>query len=201
LDADLAPKPAHEKKTGPLGLALAPGIAALGLMIGVLFLFAPKQTTKAVREVVQAAQSLVLKKDPPAAAGEEQEYEGKPSTFSKRRLRREAAAPDGPAALAGRAEPSPAQAATLQHRPFPSTDLPLGTGRAKVRELFGEPDLALYKLEKEHVVEHFVYVDRSQSFAMSVLLVDGKVTSVYSGMPSVWSGKSASRVVSTSPTK
>jgi hypothetical protein len=50
-------------------------------------------------------------------------------------------------------------------------------------------------------VEHFVYVNRSQSSAISVLLVDGRVTSVYSGMPSVWIGRSAIRATFESPVK
>jgi len=167
------------------------GIAGAGLIIGLLFLFAPQQATKAVREVVQAAQALVVKQDPPAATAEEQQDESKPATFSKRKPRRDPAVPDVQPAFAGRPEPSPAQPVTPQSRPFRSAELPPGTARLKVRELFGEPDLALYKLEKDHVVEHFVYVNRAQRYASSVQLVDGRVTSVSSGMPLVWTGRSA----------
>jgi hypothetical protein len=199
LDADLAPKPADEKKILPLRLALAVGIAALGLMISLLFLFAPTQTTKAVRDAIQAAQLLVTKEYAPAAATEQQLDEGKTATFLKRKTRRDIAAPEDLPAVAGRTQPSPAQRVTAQRRLFQSTDLPLGTARLKVRELFGEPDLALYKLEKNHIVEHFVYLNRRQNYATSVLLVDGLVTSVYSDMPSVRIGNSAIRSASDSP--
>jgi hypothetical protein len=196
LDADIALKPVIAKKIEPLRIALVLGIAAVGLAIGLFFLLAPKQAKKTVREVVQAAQALV-KKDPTVAKAEEQEEdESPPATFRKHRPRRGVVAVGGAPA---RSKLSPVHPVAPQPDAPRNPDLPLGTARRKVRELLGEPDLALYMLEMNHEVEHFVYVNRAQSSATSVLLVDGKVALVYSGMPSVWTGARAVRAGMESP--
>lgn len=194
LDADVAPKLVQEQSPGWRGLIVWPGIAALGLAIGLAFLFAPKPTTQTVRRMVQAAEALV-RKDPPKPAAEE-EHDNKPLTLPKHSPRR-GAAPDVPAALApkptGQA-PVAVHPVTPEGSPLQNAELPLGTARARVRELLGEPDLALYKLERDHVVEHLVYVNRLQNYARSVLLMDGRVVSVDIGIPSVRGVASVSRI-------
>ena len=78
---------------------------------------------------------------------------------------------------------------TAESSSLRQADVPLGTSRRTVRELFGEPDLAISKLDKDSVVEHFVYVNQLRHVATTILLVGGKVVSVYGGIPSVsWRG-------------
>jgi uncharacterized protein YjeT (DUF2065 family) len=200
LDADRATKTVRIETLRPARLKLALGVA-LGLLAmcvagGLMFFLAPKQTRKTVREVVQAAEALVQKSPLTPAdkeAGEDETLTagkrgGRPLSGSTRlrQARQAVVRRIGPTAAhahppVGAAE-STAESPRLQH-----AELPLGTAGWKVREMFGEPDLELYTLEKEHEVEHLVYVNRAQNNATSVLLVDGRVASVSSGMPSVWS--------------
>jgi len=99
---------------------------------------------------------------------------------------------DAPGLAPGRmqeAKTAPTRALTLESSPLPQADVQLGASRLRVRELLGEPDLAVSKLEKDNVVEQFVYVDQLQNMATTIFLVDGRVVSVYSGVPSVsWKG-------------
>ena len=67
----------------------------------------------------------------------------------------------------------------------PQTSPGVGSTRARVRELLGEPDLAVSKTENDHLVEHFVYINPVRRSATTMLLLDGRVASVYPGMPSV----------------
>ena len=192
LDSDLAQQEVQGEKTGPSRLKLALGLAmaVLGLGIGLIFLLAPKQAQKTVSQVVQAAQSLV-KKSPAAAVPEEDESE--PVLMAKRTPRRFAGSGTPPRAHISAPQPSAAPGSGTQapgvraRRSLESANLRLGTARGEIREMFGDPDLELYKLEKEHEVEHYVYVDRARNYATSILLVDGRVAMVFGGMPSVWS--------------
>lgn len=170
-----------------VGFAVRAGIAALGVTIGLFFLFAPEQATQTFREVVQSAQALV-QKDPPKKADEPKEtQEARKSVPSPARIvRRASAAPPVLRDLTIKdSEPSPTPPHTSHERTFPSVDLQLGTERATLREMFGQPDLALYTQEREHVLEQFVYVNRVQNDATSVLLVDGRVASVSLDNPTV----------------
>jgi hypothetical protein len=193
LDADLATNPPKPRKARSLPLVVWLGIAALGIAISLVFLLAPKRATETLGRVMEAAEALV-KKDPPKPADEQQEEDSKPLTFARRGSRR-TAAPDPVAALpAKRTElgaPEPAQALAPESTLLPHADVPLGATRGRVRELLGEPDLAVFKLEKENVVEHLVYVNQVQNYATTILLVGGRVVSVYGGIPSViWKGGS-----------
>ena len=185
LDADITPEQARERNPSWFGLLVWAGLAALGLTIGLAFLFAPKPMTQAVRQVVQAAEALVTKNPPKHEAEEESRAE--PLTRSRQSPRR-AAGPDKPESLASnpaKQDLAESRPVVPESNPLRHTDLPPGTARARVRELLGRPDLTLYSLEKGHVVEHFVYVNQAQTYATSVLLVDGGVVSVSTGIPSV----------------
>jgi hypothetical protein len=193
LDADLAPNPSNVRKARSLPLVVWLGIAAVGISIVLVFLVTPKRATETLGRVIEAAQALV-NKDPPKPAAEQPEDDSNPLIFSKRRSRRPAA-PELPAALTAKrteqAAPGPAQALAPESTPLPHADVPLGATRGRVRELLGEPDLAVFKLEKENVVEHLVYVNQVQNYATTILLVGGRVVSVYGGIPSViWKGGS-----------
>lgn len=196
LDADVAVKEVQGLKTGPPRLKLAPALALVagGLAIGLMFLLAPKQAKKTVRQVVQAAQSLVKKSPEPKASKDEEESDSAPSS-GRHRVRHSARPGNGlsghtTVATVRRPRPPRPHAEPAGPPPRPSlhdSELPVGTVRSQVKEMFGDPDLELYKLEKEHEVEHLVYVNRAMNYATSILLVDGRVASVYDGMPSVWS--------------
>ena len=169
---------------GLLGFAARAATAALALTFGLFFLFAPEQATQTVREVVQTAQRLV-KQDPPKEAADEPTEEHKPQPLPKRVVRRTSASPLVRRDLnVKHSEPSQTPPDTPQPTP-PSVHLRLGTERAALREMFGQPDLAIYRQEREHVLEQFVYVNRAQNDATSIVLVDGRVASVYLDNPTV----------------
>ena len=169
------------------------------LAIGV-FVFVPEQATETVREVIQAAQSLMKREEPPADATKEEDSV-KPAHSSRRTLRSHNSTAGIPPASTGPVEaPAPAAIpAAPKSRLLHKGDLPPGTARAAVRELLGEPDLVLSKIEKGHVVEHYVYVNRSQNSATSVMLIDGRVFSVSIGMPSVGVNEMAAKLTPGKP--
>jgi hypothetical protein len=193
LEADVELNPGQEQSSGWLGLIVVAGIAAVGVAISLAFLLAPKPAAETVRRIVQAAEALVTNAVPTPAVLEE-----KPLTLTKHWPRR--AAPDVPGTSAPKPEgrlPVPVDLvppARSEGSPSQNAELTPGTARSRVRELLGEPDLTLYKVEKSHVVEHFVYVHPVQNYASSVLLMDGRVASVYNGSPSVRGAASVSRI-------
>jgi hypothetical protein len=199
LDADQAKKPVRIEtlRPGRLKLALGVAVGVLGVCVagGLIFFLTSKPARKTVREVVKAAEALVKKS--PVTPADEAAVEGETLTPAKRggrllsgstRLRARQALVRRTRPAGARAHPSVgASEGTAESPQVKNPELPLGTARSKVREMFGEPDLEIYKIEKDHEVEHLVYVNRAQNNATSVLLVDGRVASVYSGMPSIWS--------------
>lgn len=200
LDVEIAPHQQTEAKRQravTIAIVLAVVVGSLAITV---FVFVPEQATETVREVIQAAQSLIKKEDPPVAATR-LEGSAKPALSSRRTLRSHPATGEIPAASTGLAE-APALAprsarpkGSLLH----SSDLPPGTGRAKVVELLGEPDLVLSKLEKGRVVEHYVYVNRSDNTATSVMLIDGKVASINTGVPSIGINEMAAKSIPARP--
>ena len=193
LDSDLQTETLHIKQRQParLPLALGFGIVAIGVSVGVMFLVSPKQTKQTVNQVVQAAQELVAKVSPAKPVEEDAEDEETPAVSTTRRTRRGSSAAPRPrtsrSAAHNPASDSAAAPPAAAPAKLPNWNLPVGTARGKVREMVGEPDLDLYKLEKNHELEYLVYVNRTDKQATSVLLVDGLVASVYSDTPSVWS--------------
>jgi hypothetical protein len=178
------------------GLVLASVLASL--TIGV-FVFVPEQATETVREVIQAAQSFMKKEEPPADATKNEDA-AKPAHSLRRTLRSHNSTAGIPSASTGSAEPAPApRPAAPKDRLLHKGDLPPGTARAAVRELLGEPDLVLSKIEKGHVVEHYVYVNRSLNSATSIMLMDGRVFSVSIGVPSVGVNETATKLTPASP--
>jgi hypothetical protein len=192
LDADLVPAQVRKDSSrGPFLLTFAL-LGAIGLVIAISLFVAPRQAKEVLQEIVQTAQALV-KKEPAAKKSPQEESDDTPRTLSHRTRRDHSAHVPTPIAIDRELEPLTVRPATPQRRPLRSSDVPIGMPRPEMRELFGEPDLKLYKLEKDHIVEHFVYINGAQNHATSVMLIDGRVAWVYSGTPSVWNGKNATR--------
>ena len=192
LDADIAVLPASEGKgRRPLIITLAIALGVAGVTIGI-FVCVPEQATETVREVVQAAKSLLKVDNPPANPTKEDDF-AQPEISSHRKLRGHGATSGDPKAPTVPVEPSAVQPGGSPPRLLHNVDLPPGANRLKVRELLGEPDLIVSKVEHNHVVEHFVYVNNSLHSATSVMLIDGRVSSVQAGTPTVGLSKTATK--------
>ena len=184
LDADLTSN--AQQRPAWLNQVLWPTIAGFGVAVALIFLIAPKPATQTVREIVQAAEEL-LERDPPRAASE-QETDTNLWTHRKTKRRRHANVSDIPTTSLQRLPrhaTEPVDSVPPERTSVHMVDLTPGIARASVRHLLGDPDVIMYKLEKNHEVENFVYVDRLQSSATTVLLMDGRVVSVETGTPVV----------------
>jgi hypothetical protein len=63
--------------------------------------------------------------------------------------------------------------------PFPtSAEISLGTGRAKLLQMFGRPNLKTSGIERDSLVETFVYLQADRSTLTRVHLRDAKVVAV-----------------------
>ena len=125
LDADIAGLPVNEGKgRRPLIITLAIALAIAGLMIGI-FTFVPEQATVAVREVVQAAKTLLKIDNPPANSTKEEEP-ATPEFSSHRTLRGHHSTTTDPKAPTARVEPSAAQPGGSPPRLLHKVDLPPG---------------------------------------------------------------------------
>jgi hypothetical protein len=184
LDADIAAQqPIEGKRRGLFLVVLMVALAIAGVTIGI-FAWMPEQATKTVREVVEAAKSLIQTDSPPENPAKEEEFQ-QPGNSAKRKPHGHDSTPVvAPATTVG-IEPVTARPTASPPRLLHNADVPHGTTRAKVRELLGEPELVVSKLEHGRVVEHLVYVNNSLHSAITVLLVDGRVSSVQSGTPTV----------------
>jgi hypothetical protein len=192
LDADIAAQPTSEgKQRRPLIIVLVLALVVAGVTLGI-FAFVPEQATQTVRQVVQAAKSLLKKEDPPADGTKEDDF-AQPAVSSQRKRQRHDSTPVAPTVSTVPAEPPVAPPLVAPPRLLHNPDLPPGTSRVKVREILGEPDLIVSKVDHGRVVEHFVYVNSSLHSAISVLLIDGRVTSIQPGTPSVGLSKTAAK--------
>jgi len=139
-----------------------------------------------VHQIAQAAEALLVEKDPLKAASEQ---ETDTSLWTPRNSKRRRSNVSDRPTTARQRLPSPpiepVEYVPAARSSAQMADLIPGTTRAGVRQLLGDPDVTMYKLEKDHEVENFVYVDRQQSSATTVLLLDGRVVSVDTGTPVV----------------
>src|SRR5262249_47444313 len=133
-------------------------------------------------------------KDSPKAASEQ---EPDTSLWTPRNTkRRRSSVPDIPTTSLQRSPHQPTE--PVEYVPpargsAQMASLRLGTVRAGVRGLRGDADVIMYKREKGHEVESFVYIDRQHSSATTVLLIDGRVVSIDSGTPVVSASQSAQK--------
>jgi hypothetical protein len=184
LDADLAPRPAKARKPEWLWAAMA----ALVLAVVTAFLVVPQQATETVSRIVQAAQGLVDKKDAGKPAAEQPADDTRALPAANRRTRRPGQ-PKPVRPLEARLDvlqiPPSAQAGTPESSHLSRLDIPVGTSGDRLRQLLGDPDLAVSTMEQKQTIEHFVYVNQAQTLATTILLMDGRVVSICTGTPSL----------------
>ena len=87
-------------------------------------------------------------------------------------------------ALKSRRAPPPVPTAAPPPRPFPdAADVQVGLDRMKLVAAFGKPSMRTTAVERDHLVETYVYTNHDRSTATYVLLRDARVvaaeTSVY----------------------